>query len=243
MPEDSKPSIDYTALNNISYGLYVVSSVKDGRPNGQICNTAIQVTSDPARIAVCLNKGNLTHEYVEASGLFSVSILGRDTSMPFIGLFGFKSGREVNKFESVKHRKGAGGVPVVIENALSVIEAGVRDRADTGTHTLFVADVLAAEHLVDGEVLTYADYKLIKKGLVPKTAPSYTPPQKGEEAKEKKVAPSMQRYVCGVCGHVYDPKEGDPGNGIPPGTAFEDLPADWQCPVCGAPRTEFSPEK
>jgi rubredoxin/flavin reductase (DIM6/NTAB) family NADH-FMN oxidoreductase RutF len=243
MPESSKPPIDFAALNNISYGLYVVSSEKDGKPNGQICNTAIQVTSDPVRIAVCLNKGNLTHEYVEESGLFSVSILDQGTPMPFIGLFGFKSGRDVDKFESIKHRKGASGVPVVTENALSVIEAKVRGRADTGTHTLCVADVLAAEHLRDGTVLTYSDYKLIKKGIVPKTAPSYTPPQEVEEAKKKMPAPSLKRYVCSVCGHVYDPKEGDPENGIPPGTAFEDLPADWQCPVCGAPKSKFNPEE
>jgi len=242
MQDDKRPPINFTALNNISYGLYVVSSEKDGKPNGQICNTAIQVTSDPVRIAVCLNKGNLTHEYVERSGLFSLSILGQDTPMPFIGLFGFKSGREVDKFESVKHRKGISGVPVVTENALSVIEARVRGKADTGTHTLFWADVLSAEHLADGAVLTYSDYKLIKKGLVPRTAPSYTPPPEEAKGKERAVAASMKRYVCGVCGHVYDPKDGDPDNGIPPGTAFEDLPADWHCPVCGAAKSEFSPE-
>lgn len=52
----------------------------------------------------------------------------------------------------------------------------------------------------------------------------------------------MKKYVCGVCGYVYDPKEGDTGNGVDPGTAFENLPDDWECPVCGASKDDFSPE-
>jgi len=52
----------------------------------------------------------------------------------------------------------------------------------------------------------------------------------------------MQKYICGICGYVYDPAVGDPGNGIVPGTAFSDVPDDWVCPVCGADKSEFSPD-
>ena len=235
--------IEYQALNAISYGLYIVASQHEGRRGGQIGNTVMQVTSDPARIAVCINKQNFTLELIMGSSLLSVSVLDQDTPMEMIGLFGFKSSRDVDKLASVKAEQGASGVPVVLDHAVAVIEARVRSHADTGTHTLFVADVLAARHLKDAVPLTYDDYKKIKKGLVPRTAPSYQPPEKAAPApaaQEGKKA--MTSYVCSVCGYVYDPRKGDPDSGIPPGTAFEDLPADWTCPVCGSPKSAFTPK-
>jgi flavin reductase (DIM6/NTAB) family NADH-FMN oxidoreductase RutF/rubredoxin len=244
MAEEKTVPIEFQALNAISYGLYVVASQHGGRRNGQIGNTVMQVTSDPVRIAVCINKTNFTHELIMGSDRLSISVLEQDTPMEMIGLFGFKSGRDVDKLASVRAEQGASGVPVVLDHAVAVIEARVRSHADTGTHTLFVCDVLAARHIKDAVPLTYDDYKRIKKGLVPRTAPSYQPPAKAAPApaaQEGKKA--MTSYVCGVCGHVYDPAKGEPDTGIPPGTAFEDLPADWTCPVCGAAKSEFSPKK
>jgi flavin reductase (DIM6/NTAB) family NADH-FMN oxidoreductase RutF len=90
--------MDKTAFYKLSYGLYVVSSRKDDHYNGQICNTAFQVTSEPPTLAVSINKQNLTHEYILASGKFNVSIISKSTPMPFIGHFGFKCGRDINKF-------------------------------------------------------------------------------------------------------------------------------------------------
>jgi flavin reductase (DIM6/NTAB) family NADH-FMN oxidoreductase RutF/rubredoxin len=201
-------------LFNLTYGLYVVTSCADGKANGQIANTVIQVTAEPARIAVALSKENLTHDYVSRSGAFGVSVLAKETPMTFIGLFGFKSGRDVDKLAQVEHKDGSSGCPLVTENALAVIEARVVDRLDVGTHTIFVGDVVAGEVLRAGEPLTYACYRDVKKG----------------------------KYVCQVCGYVYDPAAGDPDNGVEPGTAFEDLPGDWVCPVCGAGKDQFEPE-
>ena len=110
-------------LFNLTYGLYVVTSCADGKANGQIANTVIQVTADPARVAVALNKENLTHELVSRGGSFGVSVLDKETPMTFIGLFGFKSGRDVDKLARVEHEEGAGGCPLVTENALAIIEA------------------------------------------------------------------------------------------------------------------------
>ena len=90
--------MDPNALHSISYGMYIVSSVKDARPNGQIANTVFQITSEPATIAISINKKNLTHEYIEASSLFSVSVLEEATPLPFIGKFGFKSGKTEDKY-------------------------------------------------------------------------------------------------------------------------------------------------
>jgi len=228
-------------LFNLTYGLYVVTSAADGKGNGQIANTVIQVTADPARIAVALNKQNLTHEYVSRGGAFGVSVLAQETPMTFIGLFGFKSGRDVDKLSRVEHKKGATACPVVTENALAVIEARVVGRLDAGTHTVFVGDVVAGEVLRDGDPLTYALYRDVKMGKAPKTAPTYhgPPPAAAKQRSDAK----MQKYVCQVCGYVYDPVAGDPDNGVEAGTAFEDLPADWVCPVCGAAKEQFEPEE
>ncbi len=224
-------------LFDLTYGLYVVTSCADGKANGQIANTVFQVTADPARIAVSLNKENLTHEYVSRSGVFGVSVLDKETPMPFIGLFGFKSGRDVDKLAEVEHKEGSSGCPVVTENAIAVIEASVVGTLDAGTHTIFVGDVVAGEVLRDGEPLTYACYRDAKKGKAPKAAPTYhgPPPAAAKERNDVK----MQKYVCQVCGYVYDPAVGDPDSGVAPGTAFEDLPDDWVCPVCGAAKAQF----
>ena len=92
------------ALHKISYGLYVVTSLKDGTFSGQIANTVFQTTADPPMIACCLNKQNMTHGFVEASRVFAASVLSIDAPMTFIGRFGFKSGRDIDKFEDTKYR-------------------------------------------------------------------------------------------------------------------------------------------
>ncbi|AGK61542.1 Conserved protein/domain typically associated with flavoprotein oxygenase, DIM6/NTAB family [Archaeoglobus sulfaticallidus PM70-1] len=161
------------ALYKISYGLYVVASMKDGRFNAQIANTVFQVTSQPVKVAVCINKQNLTHEFIEHSGLFSVSILKKETPMKFIGTFGFRSGRDIDKFEGVNYITGKKGTPIVVDNSVAYIEAEVVNSLDVGSHTLFVGEVIDAEIFDDGEVMTYDYYHSIKKGKTPKTATVY----------------------------------------------------------------------
>jgi ferric-chelate reductase [NAD(P)H] len=165
--------MDVRAMYKISYGLYIVSSVKNGRFSGQIANTVFQVTSEPVKIAVCLNKQNLTHEYVRDSRVFSVSVLELETPMQFIGRFGFRSSRDFDKFEGVNYRKGKTGVPIVLDHAVAVIEAEVVAECDVGSHTLFIGEVIDAELLKDAEVMTYANYHLVKGGKTPKTATVY----------------------------------------------------------------------
>ena len=220
------------ALHSISYGLYVIGSRKGDRLNGQIANTVIQVSSQPPLISVCINKENLTHEYIKSSGAFSVSVLSQDTPLSFIGHFGFKSGRDIDKFEGVNYRIGETQAPIVIDHALAYMEAKVTQEVDAGTHTDFIGQLVGAEVLREGEPMTYAYYHQVKRGTTPKTAPSYI-----EERKE--AAPKMAKYECSVCGYVYDPEVGDPDGDIPPGTPFEKLPEDWVCPVCGASKDEF----
>ena len=224
--------MNLSALHQISYGLYVVGSRQGDRLNGQIANTVFQVTSEPATIAVSVNKQNLTHEFIRASGVFSVSVLSEKSPMSFIGHFGFKSGRELNKFEKVKYQIGHTGAPIVLDHTLAFLEAGVIQEKDVGTHTVFIGEVVDAQILKAGSCMTYAYYHEVKRGKAPKTAPTYI-----EE--ETKGGGAMAKYECTVCGYVYDPEQGDPDADIKPGTAFEDLPEDWVCPVCGAGKEDF----
>jgi flavin reductase (DIM6/NTAB) family NADH-FMN oxidoreductase RutF/rubredoxin len=227
------------ALYKISYGMYVVSSKKDGQFNGQIANTIFQTTSEPAMIALCLNKKNLTHEFVEASKVVTVSVLSTETPMEFIGRFGFKSGRDGYKFDGVKTKLGVTGAPIVLDNAIAYLEAEIVGSMSAETHTLFLAKVLDAEVLDEtAEPMTYAYYHVVKGGKSPKTAPTYIKEEPKKE--EPKPAPkAAAKWECTVCGYVYDPGVGDPDGGIKPGTAFEDIPDDWTCPVCGASKSEF----
>lgn len=153
--------------------MYVVSSKKDGAFNGQIANTVFQVTAEPSQISVCINKENLTHQFIQKSGVFTVSILERDVPMEFIGRFGFKSGKEVEKFKGIDYKLGITGAPVVIQNCLSYLECEVTSNIDAGTHTLFIGKLVGAEVLRDGEPMTYAYYHQIKNGRSPKNAPTY----------------------------------------------------------------------
>jgi len=169
------PEFDRRAFRDLSYGLYIVTSLDGDRLNGQIVNTVIQVTSEPARVAVIINKKNLTHEFISKSGLFGVSVLDESSPMTFLGLFGFRSGREVDKLSQVLHKIGVTGCPLVLEHTLSVLEAKVIDQIDLGTHTIFIADTMNAEVLKEGRPLTYRYYQEFLKGKAPATAPTYNP--------------------------------------------------------------------
>lgn len=224
--------MDLKALHKISYGLYVVGSVMNERFNAQIANTVIQVASSPPSISVCINKENLTHEYIRASGCFSASILTQDTPLNFIGNLGFKSGRDTNKLDGVNYRIGVTGAPIILDHALAYLEVKVNSETDAGTHTNFIGELVGAEVLKDGEPMSYAYYHQIKRGPTPKAAPSYVPEQKKEVVQ-------LDKYECSVCGYVYDPEKGDPDGGIAPGTPFDKLPDDWVCPTCGASKDQF----
>jgi flavin reductase (DIM6/NTAB) family NADH-FMN oxidoreductase RutF/rubredoxin len=220
------------ALYELGYGLYIVSSVKGDRRNGQIANTVFQITSEPPTIAVSINKGNLTHEFIRESRVLAVSVLSQDTPLAFIGRFGFKSGRDIDKFDGINYKIGDTGAPLVMDNTLAHLEARVNKEVDVGTHTIFIGELVGAEVIKEGEPMSYAYYHQVKRGTTPKTAPSYI-----EEKKE--AAAKMTKYRCKVCGYIYDPEVGDPDGGIKPGTPFEQLPDGWVCPVCGAAKTEF----
>jgi flavin reductase (DIM6/NTAB) family NADH-FMN oxidoreductase RutF/rubredoxin len=229
-----KMSIDRKAFRSISYGLYIITTSAGEIKNGQLANTVFQVTSNPPRIAVCLNNENYTCEILKKSDFFGISVLADTADHKFIAPWGFRCGREFDKFENVKTNQGT-HVPLVTENSLSCFELKVIDSMDIGTHTMFIGEVIDAEVVATGEPLTYALYHA-RKGREPKTAPTYIPEEKNETRSED------MKFVCNICGYVYDPAKGDPDNGIDPGTKFQDIPDSWVCPLCGAPTDDFSPQ-
>lgn len=227
--------MDKKILYKISYGIYVVSSKNKDKFNGQIANTVIQVTAEPPKLSVCINTKNLTHQFIQKSKVFSASILEQNVPMKFIGHFGFKSGREFDKFNKMDYKLGKTGVPIVIPNSLGYIECELTGNINVGTHTIFVGKIVDAQIIKEGDPLTYAYYHQVKNGKSPENAPTYIKEEKIKSREEKK----MEKYECTICGYVYDPEKGDPDSGVSPGISFEDLPDDWVCPVCGAGKDDF----
>lgn len=167
------PQVDRNAFRDLSYGLYIVTSHDGSRLNGQIINTAIQVTSDPPRVAVIINKNNLTHEFITKSRTFAISVLDDSATLKFIGLFGFRSGRDIDKLAQASHKLGLTGCPLVTEHALSVLEAQVISDIDLGTHTIFIGDTISSEVIKAGRPLTYQFYHENLKGKSPPAAPTF----------------------------------------------------------------------
>ena len=165
--------MDPKALHNISYGIYIICSKNNNKINGQIANALFQVTSYPQTIAVSINKNNLTHEYIENSKLFTISILSEETPMKFIGNFGFKSGKDFDKFKDVNYKLSNENVPIVLDYSTSFIDLKVIDKIDIFTHTIFIGEVKDAEVLSDKKVMTYSYYHECKGGTSPKNAPTY----------------------------------------------------------------------
>jgi len=221
------------ALQKLGYGLYVVCSKKDSKFNGQIANTLFQVCSEPPVIAVAINRQNLTHEFIAQSKVFTGSILSQEAPLPFIGNFGFKSGRELDKLKGVQCKLGETSVPIVLDHTLAYLEAKVLSQIEVGTHTVFLGGIVGGDVVKDGEPMTYAYYHQVKRGTTPKSAPSYV-----EES--KKAVPGTLKYKCNVCGYIYDPEKGDPDGGIKKGTPFEAIPHGWTCPVCAAAKDMFA---
>lgn len=165
-------NFDMRALFNMTYGMYIVSTVLEEKLNGQVANAVMQITAEPISVTTCLNKANLTTEMITKSKVFSISILEYDVPMTFLGHFGFKSGRDIDKFEETKHVLGETGAPLVTDWTIAAFDAKVTHTLDLSTHILFVGEVVSAKFIKEATPLSYADYHRVKKGKSPKTAPT-----------------------------------------------------------------------
>ena len=201
------------AITKIGYGLYVLIAREGEKDNGCICNVVAQLTSSPMQMMIAVNKKNLTHDMILRTGRFNVCCLTEHTPMKVFQHFGFQSGRDVNKFEGCEvEMRSSNGLLYLPKYTNAYLSGQMNYAKDLGTHTLFIADITEAVHLSDDPSLTYAYYQQHIK-------PKPSNPQTLEPSNKKK-------WVCEVCGYVY---EGD------------ELPADFICPWCKHPASDFKP--
>ena len=194
---------------NISYGLYIVSTKADDKDNGCICDTLMQVTSEPNQICVCLNKEDYTCHLLLKSGVFTASIISEKADMSLFKRFGFQSGRSVEKFQDFKAiRRMANGTLAITEGTNAFISAKVSNTMDLGSHILFIASVTDTGIISNEPSATYAYYQKYIK----------TKGQKAAENSGKTI------WECKICGYEYD---------------GEEIPNDFICPICLAPASEF----
>ncbi len=243
----------YKAFHKLSYGLYIIATEEGGVKAGYIGNTAFQVTSEPPKIAISSNKKNRTTDKIIASKKFSLSVLKQESSTSLIGEFGFMSGDDLDKFRNLETISAKTGAPIVLDSSVAWFDCKVVDTVDVGSHILIIGEVVESDVISGDDPLTYEYYREKFKMLAPKNAPTYIEkeklenevvPEKEEEPEIKKEKPrentgESNSFTCGICGYVYNPEEGDPTAGIPPGTPFEDLPDDYRCPICNATKDYF----
>ena len=236
--------MDPNIFHALSYGLYIVSTRYGEKKNGYVANTVFQVTAEPAQVAISCNKKNLSSSLIAGSGYFSVSVLAQNASKEIIGRFGFKSGEKTNKFEETAFFETDHNIPVVTEDCVAWFLCKVIKTIDTGTHLLFIGEMLKGDIIdTDQPPLTYDYYRKARHGRSPKNAPTYlkAEPATKNEKPLTAISSAGKKWICTVCDHIYNPAEGDPEAGIAPGTPFEDLPDSWVCPVCGAEKADFIP--
>lgn len=222
--------INFEALFKVSYGLYIISSGDNQKGNGYISNTVFQVTAEPPRFATCCNKNNFTSGLIDKHGFFSVSVLNQKTGPEVFGRFGYKSGKDLDKFEGMNTKYGETGVPIVIDNAVAVLECKVIQKFDVWTHNLYIGELVDAQILNEtNEPMTYSYYRQVRKGYAAPNAPTYIDKSKLVQ----KIAPvKLKVYKCSACGFIYDENR--------EGIKFSDLPENWKCPVCGSEKEYFN---
>ncbi len=214
-------SIDTRAFHQFTYGLFLLSSQKDGRDNACIVNTAIQAASEPRQVSVACIKGSCTQEYIEASGRFCVSVLTQSTPLDYFEHFGMQSGHDVDKFTSSPDAaipqaspiRTAGGLAYE-KTASAFFDCRVIESVDMGSHVMYVGEAIEAKRLSSEPPITY-DY--------------YRSTTRKQRAPEEALAAENARIVawkCSICGYIHE---------------GENLPADFICPICKHGAEDFEP--
>ncbi len=178
---------DLTALFNIGYGLYVVTSNDGKKDNGLIVNTVSQVTNAPNRIAVCINKQNYSHHVIRQTGMMNINCLSTDAPFKVFETFGFQSGRNVDKFKDCEPLRSDNGLVFLPHYINSFMSLKVEQYVDLDTHGMFICSVTEARVISHVETMTYTYYQ---KNVKPK------PQTEGKKG-----------FVCKVCGYVYEGEE------------------------------------
>ena len=215
--------MDITVLFKLTYGLYVVGAMDGERPVGCIINTCFQVTSQNPILAISLNKNNYTLYAIKRARRFSLSILAEDTNPAIISSFGFCSSCDNDKYADYGYDMTE-GAPMVKGKFAGRLVLDALNFVDNETHVVVLArlvDTVKGE----GTPMTYDYYHRVVKGKAPKNAPTYVAEEesKGDKAES---AGNKKRYKCDICGYIAE-VEGE-------------LPADYRCPLCRAPKEKFT---
>lgn len=157
--EQEKPAIDPAATRSLTYGLFLLTARGAEKENGCIVNTCVQVASEPTRLAISVQTGNLTRELIQQSGQFNVSVLTEDVPFETIRRFGMQSGRDTDKLEGFAGlERSRNGLPYLTEHAASMFSCKVLESKDLGSHVLFLGEVVESKVLSRAEPCTYAHY-------------------------------------------------------------------------------------
>lgn len=202
--------MDTKAMYKLSYGLFVLTAKDEEKANGCITNTAIQVASEPNQISFAINKANYTHDMVQKTKQANISVISEEADFALFQHFGFQSGRDVDKFAGFTDcKEAANGIPYVTKGINAYFSIAIGQTVDLGSHTLFIGEPTAMEVLSDAPTATYTYYQ---NSIKPKPA----------EEKPENAGQTVWR--CKICGYEY---------------VGEELPADFICPVCKHPASDF----
>lgn len=202
--------MDKKAMYKLSYGLFVLTAKDEEKDNGCIINTAIQASSMPNQLSICVNKANLTHDMIVKTGKFTVSVISQDADFDLFKHFGFQSGKDVDKFKNFeKCKRGENSIYYITEGTNAYISVNVSKTEDLGSHTMFIGEITDMEVLSETPSVTY-DYYL--KNIKPQ------PENVGTTTDGKTI------WRCTICGYEY---------------VGEELPEDFVCPLCKHPASDF----
>ncbi len=197
-------------MYKLSYGLFVLTAKDEEKDNGCIINTAIQASSMPNQLSICVNKANLTHDMIVKTGKFTVSVISQDAGFDLFKHFGFQSGKDVDKFKNFeKCKRGENSIYYITEGTNAYISVNVSKTEDLGSHTMFIGEITDMEVLSETPSVTY-DYYL--KNIKPQ------PENVGTTTDGKTI------WRCTICGYEY---------------VGEELPEDFVCPLCKHPASDF----
>lgn len=202
--------MDKKAMYKLSYGLFVLTAKDEEKDNGCIINTAIQASSMPNQLSICVNKANLTHDMIVKTDKFTVSVISQDAGFDLFKHFGFQSGKDVDKFKNFeKCKRGENSIYYITEGTNAYISVNVSKTEDLGSHTMFIGEITDMEVLSETPSVTY-DYYL--KNIKPQ------PENVGTTTDGKTI------WRCTICGYEY---------------VGEELPEDFVCPLCKHPASDF----
>ena len=200
-------------LWNLSYGVYIVSSMDNNRPIGCVANSIMQLTHDC--IAVSLNHQNYTNKIVKQNKTLSISILSNNVEDNLIPTFGFTSSKDNDKFENFEYNL-INNLPI-IKNACGYLTLEVVQEIELETHTLFIAKISSGDILNNDIPMTYKYYHDVIKGRAPKAAPTYI---------EEEIISKGINYKCSICGYIHEGDINKENN-------------DYVCPICKQPKSVF----